>query len=91
MQLRPVNADGDLSAGGAELLEEAPVGPDPQVVLRDLHLGMNSNCLQHQCQNALMPTPEQVQHHRQTGSRVGQGLDLMTLRVFSNLTNSVIL
>lgn len=36
--LRAVDADGNLRAGGAELLEEAAVRPDPQVVLRDLHL-----------------------------------------------------
>lgn len=36
--LRSVDADGDLGAGGAELLEEAAIGADPQVVLGDLHL-----------------------------------------------------
>lgn len=36
--LGPVDADGDLSTGGAQLLEEAAVGADPQVVLGDLHL-----------------------------------------------------
>lgn len=38
MALGPVDADGDLSTGGAELLEEAAIGADPQVVLSDLHL-----------------------------------------------------
>ena len=36
--LGPVDADRDLGAGGAQLLEEAAIGADPQVVLRDLHL-----------------------------------------------------
>lgn len=32
------DADGDLGAGGAELLEEAAVRADPQVALGDFHL-----------------------------------------------------
>ena len=42
MALGPVDADGDLGAGGAQLLEEAAVGADPQVVLCDLHLEQGS-------------------------------------------------
>lgn len=38
MRLGAVDPDGDLSAGGAELLEESAVSPDPQVLLCDLHL-----------------------------------------------------
>lgn len=38
MTLCPVDADGDLGAGGAELLEEAAVRADPQVALGDFHL-----------------------------------------------------
>lgn len=38
MRLCAVDADGDLSAGGTELLEESAVRPDPQVLLGDLHL-----------------------------------------------------
>lgn len=38
MRLRPVNPDGNLRTGGAELLEEAAVRPDPQVIFGDLHL-----------------------------------------------------
>lgn len=38
MALGPVDADGDLGAGGAEFLEEAAVSADPQVVLGYLHL-----------------------------------------------------
>lgn len=38
MALGPVDADGDLSAGGAEFLEEAAVSTDPQVILSNLHL-----------------------------------------------------
>lgn len=37
MALGPVDADGDLGAGGAEFLEEAAVSADPQVVLGYLH------------------------------------------------------
>lgn len=38
MRLGPVDPDGYLSAGGAKFLEESAVGPDPQVLLCDLHL-----------------------------------------------------
>lgn len=38
MRLRPVNPDGNLRTGGAELLEEAAVRPDPEVIFGDLHL-----------------------------------------------------
>ena len=38
MALCPVDANGDLGAGGAELLEEAAVRADPQVALGDFHL-----------------------------------------------------
>lgn len=38
MRLGAVDADGDLGAGGAELLEQSAVSPDPQVLLRYLHL-----------------------------------------------------
>lgn len=38
MALGPVDANGDLGTGGAQLLEEAAIGADPQVVLSDLHL-----------------------------------------------------
>lgn len=38
MALGPVDADGDLSAGGAEFLEEAAISTDPQVILSYLHL-----------------------------------------------------
>lgn len=34
----PVDPDGDLSTGGAELLEQSAVGTDPQVLLCDFHL-----------------------------------------------------
>ena len=40
MGLGAVNPDGDLRAGGTKLLEESAIGPDPQVLLCDLHLGM---------------------------------------------------
>ena len=36
--LRPVDADGNVSIGGAEFLVESTVGADPQVVLCDFHL-----------------------------------------------------
>lgn len=39
VRLSPVDANGDVSVGGAQLLVEAAVGADPQVVLRDFHLG----------------------------------------------------
>ena len=38
MRLCPVNPDGNLRARGAELLEEAAVRPDPQIIFGDLHL-----------------------------------------------------
>lgn len=38
MALSPVDADGDLSTGGAEFLEEPAVSSDPQVILGYLHL-----------------------------------------------------
>lgn len=38
MALSPVDADGDLSTGGAEFLEEAAISSDPQVILSYLHL-----------------------------------------------------
>lgn len=38
MALGPVDADGDLGAGGAEFLEEAAISTDPQVILCYLHL-----------------------------------------------------
>lgn len=38
MALSPVDADGDLSTGGAEFLKEAAVSSDPQVILGYLHL-----------------------------------------------------
>lgn len=50
VRLRPVNPDGNLCAGGAELLEEAAICPDPQVVFSDLHLrnrGQTSTALCH--------------------------------------------
>lgn len=43
MRLSAIDPDGDLSAGGAELLEEATIRPDPQVLLRYLHLGARVN------------------------------------------------
>lgn len=36
--LGPVDADGDLGAGGAEFLEEATISTDPQVIFGYLHL-----------------------------------------------------
>lgn len=39
VRLGPVDANGDVSVGGAQLLVEAAVGADPQVVLCDFHLG----------------------------------------------------
>lgn len=36
--LGPVDADGNLGTGGAELLEEPAVCANPQVLLRDFHL-----------------------------------------------------
>lgn len=36
--LGPVDANRDLSTGGAEFLEEAAVSTDPQVILSYLHL-----------------------------------------------------
>lgn len=50
VRLRPVNPNWNLSTGGAELLEEAAVGPDPQVIFSDLHLsnrGQTSTTLCH--------------------------------------------
>lgn len=38
VRLCPVNPNGNLRTGGAELLEEAAVRPDPQVIFSDLHL-----------------------------------------------------
>lgn len=38
MALSPVDADGDLSTGGTEFLEEAAISSDPQVILGYLHL-----------------------------------------------------
>lgn len=38
MALGAVDADGDLGAGGAQLLKEPPVRADPQVLLCDFHL-----------------------------------------------------
>lgn len=38
MALGPVDANGDLSTGGAEFLEEAAISTDPQVILGYLHL-----------------------------------------------------
>lgn len=39
MGLGAVDPDGNVSGGGAELLIEASVRADPQVILTDLHLG----------------------------------------------------
>lgn len=44
----PVDPNGNLCAGRAELLEEAAVRPDPQVIFSDLHLarsGKNNTML----------------------------------------------
>lgn len=38
MSLCPVDADGNVSIGGAQLLIESAVGADPQVILCDFHL-----------------------------------------------------
>lgn len=38
MRFSPVDANWDLSAGRAQLLEETSVCPDPQVILSDFHL-----------------------------------------------------
>lgn len=43
MRLGAIDADGDLSARGTELLEESAVSSDPQVLLRYLHLGARVN------------------------------------------------
>lgn len=43
MRLCAIDPDGDLSAGRTELLEEAAICPDPQVLLRYLHLGARVN------------------------------------------------
>lgn len=43
VRLRTVNADGDLSTGGTELLEESAVSPDPQVLFCDFHLRTGVN------------------------------------------------
>lgn len=74
VRLRPVNADGDLSTGGAEFLEEAPVGADPQVVLCDLHLGMNSNCLQNQNSAQMHRCQPQSATNRPGAGHVGVAL-----------------
>lgn len=47
MRLRAVDPDGDLSAGGTELLEESAVRPDPQVLLCDFHLRRENKRLSH--------------------------------------------
>lgn len=74
VRLRPVNANGDLSTGGTELLEEAPVGADPQVVLCDLHLGMNSNCLQNQNSAQMHRCQPQSATNRPGAGHVGVAL-----------------
>lgn len=38
MRLGAIDPDGDLSAGGTKLLEESAISPDPQILLRYLHL-----------------------------------------------------
>ena len=43
VRLGAVNPDGDLRAGGAQFLKESSVSPDPQILLRDLHLRRESN------------------------------------------------
>lgn len=43
MRLGAIDADGDLSARGTELLEEPAISSDPQVLLRYLHLGARVN------------------------------------------------
>ena len=43
MRLGAVDPDGDLGAGGAKFLKESAVGPDPQVLLCDLHLEESGN------------------------------------------------
>lgn len=43
MRLCAVDADGDLGAGGTELLEESAVSPDPQILFGDLHLRRTEN------------------------------------------------
>lgn len=61
VRLSPVDADGDVSIGGAQLLVEAAVGADPQVVLCDFHLG----------KAAAAAEIEKISHKRQpTGNRL---------------------
>lgn len=43
MRLGAIDPDGDLCAGGAQLLEEPAVGPDPQILLGYLHLRVRVN------------------------------------------------
>lgn len=63
MRLSPVDADGDVSIGGAQLLVEAAVGADPQVVLCDFHLGKAAA--------AVAAEREKISHKRQpTGNRL---------------------
>lgn len=57
MRLRPVNPDGNLRAGGAELLEEAAVRPDPEVIFSDLHLSNRG-----QTSTALRPAEPAEEH-----------------------------
>lgn len=44
MCLCPVDADGNVSVGGAQFLVEPAVGADPQVILCDFHLEDKHNC-----------------------------------------------
>ncbi len=47
MCLGPVDADGNVSTGGAQFLVEPAVGADPQVILCDFHLKNKQHCNQH--------------------------------------------
>lgn len=64
MRLGAVNSDGDLSAGGTELLEEAAVRPDPQVLLRYLHLGARVNVTHWHSDTRLRLDAAQLTAHR---------------------------
>lgn len=64
VRLCAIDPDGDLGAGGAELLEEAAVCPDPQVLLRYLHLGARGNVKQ----------AGKKLTHREAAARRGSGL-----------------
>lgn len=64
MRLSAIDPDGDLSAGRTELLEEAAICPDPQVLLRYLHLGARVNVTHWETDTRLWLNAAQLTAHR---------------------------